>query len=107
MPSGTDRLGDAIRAARMKKGYTQEAFAEMLDITPVHLANIEGSRRKPSVPLLFRMMERLDFSVDALVFPGKTEEKRLYTDGLSPQAVDVLARLIDVMKQETPPCSNV
>lgn len=57
MPSGTDLLGDAIRAARMKKGYTQEVFAEMLDITPVHLANIEGSRRKPSVPLLFRMME--------------------------------------------------
>lgn len=60
MPSGTDLLGDAIRAARMKKGYTQEVFAEMLDITPVHLANIEGSRRKPSVPLLFRMMELLN-----------------------------------------------
>lgn len=65
MPSGTDLLGDAIRAARMKKGYTQEVFAEMLDITPVHLANIEGSRRKPSVPLLFRMMELLNLSVDA------------------------------------------
>lgn len=107
MPSGTDLLGDAIRAARMKKGYTQEVFAEMLDITPVHLANIEGSRRKPSVPLLFRMMELLNLSVDALVFPGKTEETILHTDGLSPQAVDVLVRLIDVMKQETPPCSNV
>lgn len=65
MPSGTDLLGDAIRAARMKKGYTQEVFAE------------------------------------------KTEETILHTDGLSPQAVDVLVRLIDVMKQETPPCSNV
>lgn len=85
MPSGTDLLGDAIRAARMKKGYTQEVFAEMLDITPVHLANIEGSRRKPSVPLLFRMMELLNLSVDALVFPGKTEETILHTDGLSPQ----------------------
>ena len=56
MNTAIDLLGDTIRAARMKKGYTQEAFAEMLDITPVHLANIEGSRRKPSVPLLFQMM---------------------------------------------------
>ena len=71
MPSGTDRLGDAIRAARMKKGYTQETFAEMLDITPVHLANIEGSRRKPSVPLLFRMMERLDFFRGRIGLSGK------------------------------------
>ena len=61
MNPAIDLLGDTIRAARMKKGYTQEVFAEMLDITPVHLANIEGSRRKPSVPLLFQMMELLDF----------------------------------------------
>ena len=36
-----------------KKGYTQEKLSELLDITLVHLANIEGGRRNPSVPLLF------------------------------------------------------
>ena len=46
-------LGETIRTARMKKGLTQECLAEMLDITPIHLKNIEGSRRLPSVPLLF------------------------------------------------------
>ena len=40
-------LGEAIRAARMQKGLTQEALAEMMDITPVHLKNIESSRREP------------------------------------------------------------
>ena len=35
-------LGDTIRAARMEKGYTQEKLSELLDITLVHLANIEG-----------------------------------------------------------------
>ena len=59
-------LGEAIRAARMRRGLTQEALAEMLDITPIHLKNMESARRKPSVPLLFAMMELLDFSVDAL-----------------------------------------
>ena len=42
-------LGEAIRAARMRRGLTQEALAELLDITPIHLKNLESARRKPSV----------------------------------------------------------
>lgn len=92
-------LGDAIRSARMKKGLTQERLAEMLDITPIHLKNIEGSRRKPSVPLLFQMMELLDFSVDALVFPERETGQVLHTDGLTEKETEALARLIDAMKE--------
>ncbi len=100
MPSGLELLGDAIRTARMKKGYTQEVFAELLDITPVHLANIEGSRRKPSVPLLFEMMERLGLSVDALVFPEERPEKILHLDGLSERKIEALSRLVDAMRED-------
>ena len=64
-------LGNTIRSSRIKKGYTQEALSELLDITPSHLKQMEGGRRNPSVPLLFQMMELLDFSVDALVFPER------------------------------------
>lgn len=91
-------LGEAIRAARMKKGYTQERLAEMLDITLVHLANIEGSRRNPSVPLLFQMMRLLDFSVDALVFPERQSAAVIHTDGLSPEETEALVRLVDTIK---------
>lgn len=80
MSMETRALGDAIRAARMKKGLTQDALSELLDITPTHLKNIEGSRRKPSVPLLFQMMELLDLSVDALVFQSR-EESQVPADG--------------------------
>ena len=79
-------LGESIRAARMRKGLTQEALAEMLDITPIHLKNMESSRRNPSVPLLFALMELLDFSV--------------HTNGLSEAEVEALSRLVDVMRQE-------
>ena len=92
-------LGNTIRAARIKKGYTQDKLSEMLDITLVHLANIEGGRRNPSVPLLFQMMVLLDFSVDALVFPERETCRSLHTDGLTEKEVDALARLIDAMKQ--------
>ena len=93
------QLGEAIRAARMKRGLTQEALAELLDITPIHLKNIESSRRKPSVPLLFQMMEILDFSVDALVFPERAEGGVLHTDGLSREEAEAVARLVDVMRR--------
>lgn len=91
------KLGEAIRDARMRRGLTQEALAERLDITLIHLKNIEGSRRKPSVPLLFRMMEILDFSVDALVFPER-EEGVIHTTNLTPEEIEAVARLVDVMR---------
>ena len=93
-------LGESIRAARMRKGLTQEALAEMLDITPIHLKNMESSRRNPSVPLLFALMEILDLAVDALVFPERQEGGALHTNGLSEAEVEALSRLVDVMRQE-------
>ena len=92
-------LGEAIRAARMRKGLTQEALAELLDITPIHLKNMESSRRKPSVPLLFQMMEILDFSVDALVFPERGGGV-IHTHGLSEAEAEAVGRLVDVLRRE-------
>lgn len=94
------QLGEAIRAARMKKGMTQEALAERLDITPIHLKNMEGHRRLPSVPLLFEMMKILDLSVDELVFPQRRESGVIHTDGLSAAEAEALERLVDVMRGE-------
>ena len=93
-------LGNVIRTARMKKGYTQEHLAEILDITPSHLKMMEGGRRNPSVPLLFQMMELLDFSVDELVFPGRSAGQVLHTDGLTARETEALARLVDAMKEK-------
>lgn len=92
-------LGEAIRAARMRKGLTQEALSELLDITPIHLKNIESSRRKPSVPLLFAAMELLDLSVDALVFPERRECGVIYTDGLTAEELAAVEQLVDVMRR--------
>lgn len=93
-------LGEAIRAARMRKGLTQEALAELLDITPIHLKNMESSRRKPSVPLLFALMELLDLSVDALVFPERAQGGVIHTVGLTDEERDAVQRLVDVMRRK-------
>lgn len=98
MKQDVNSLGNAIRAARLKKGYTQEQLSEILDITPAHLKHMEGGRRNPSVPLLFQMMELLDLSVDALVFPDRGTAHVLHTDGLTDREQEALARLVDAMK---------
>ncbi len=90
-------LGNAIRDARMKCGYTQEYLAEVLDITPGHLQHIERGVRKPSVPMLLKMMKLLSFSVDELVFGS--EHKSLNADGLSAEQFSALQALIDTMRQ--------
>lgn len=99
MDADLRELGEAIRAARMRKGLTQEALAELLDITPIHLKNMESSRRKPSVPLLFALMKVLDFSVDALVFPERAEGNVIHTSGLSSEEREAVERLVDVIRR--------
>ena len=94
-----ENLSNTIRDARMKKDLTQEELSERLDITLGHLQHIEGGRRKPSVQLLFRLMEELDFSVDALVFPDRAEAKAIHTDGLTQRQAEALARLVDAIKE--------
>lgn len=92
-------LGNTIRNARMTLGYTQEQLSEHLNITPGHLQLLEGGRRNPSVPLLFQMMKLLGFSVDALVFPERSEENAIHTDGLTKRQVEALSRLVEAMKE--------
>lgn len=94
-----NKLGDTIRSARIRKGYTLEYLAEKLDITPGHMQHMENGRRNPSVPLLLEMMRVLEFSVDELVFPEKVPENVLYVDGLTEQQIDALARLILTIKE--------
>ena len=62
-------LGTAIRAARLKKGYTQEQLAEIAEITPTHEKHIESGHRLPSVEVLFSIVRALDMSFDNVVFP--------------------------------------
>lgn len=61
-------LGEHIKTARIKKGFSQEAFAEMLDITPTHVKHMESGHRKPSVDILFKIAQQLDMSIDNVIF---------------------------------------
>ena len=60
-------MGDRIRDARKKKGFTQEALAEKVDITLYYLGEIERGNKTPSLDLFIRLVETLDVSADYLL----------------------------------------
>jgi len=61
-------LGNSIRNARTEKKISQEKLAEIVGITPTHLKHIESEHRKPSIEVLFKLVETLDISLDSLIF---------------------------------------
>ena len=69
-------LGNIIRTQRLCKGYSQETLSEIVGITPTHMKHLESEHRKPSLEVLIKLMETLDFSFDSLVFPNSNDSRR-------------------------------
>ena len=69
------KLGLAIRKARIRNGLSQEALAELLDVSATHVKHMESGHRKPSVELLFKLAKLLNMSVDEVMFDRGEEEK--------------------------------
>ena len=42
-------IGQRIKIARIKKGVTQETVADLIDITPAHMSNVETGKNQKSV----------------------------------------------------------
>ena len=61
-------LGIRVRHRRHEVGYTQEHLAEVIGISPQYLAEIENSRKKVSLTVLANLAERLDLSIDELIY---------------------------------------
>ncbi len=78
-------FGSAIRSARIENKLTQEKLAELLGVTPVHVKQIEAGTRLPSLEVLYNIAITLNFSVDGVFFPNKTDKIEL---------VDKLNRLL-------------
>ena len=59
-------LGKNIKKARNAKNLSQNALADLLDISREHLAKIETAKRTVSLGLLFRMCEALEITEQKL-----------------------------------------
>lgn len=60
------KIASAIQVYRSKKKLTQEALAEVLDVSVNTIKYIEQGRRIPSLPMLFRICRKIGLEVHVL-----------------------------------------
>ena len=80
MPKRRNRLpfesfGADMKAARKALGLTQRALADMIDIDPRYLANIENSGSLPSLPVFYEIITLCKLPAERYFHP-ETEEVR-------------------------------
>ena len=60
-------IGRRINAAREAKGLTQEALAELVDLTPMHVSVIERGYKPTKMDTFCNIANALDVSADTLL----------------------------------------
>lgn len=60
-------IGLRIKIARIQMNYTQEYVAEVCEVSPQHISNIENGKTKLSLVLLIQLANCLNVSVDQLL----------------------------------------
>lgn len=66
-------IGKRIKEGRKEKGFTQETFSEMIDISTEHLSRIENGAYRPSLSLIEKISNALDTTEQDLMFGTKNE----------------------------------
>lgn len=60
-------IGLKIKERRLAVGITQEHIANLLDVNPSHISNIECGRANPSLTALVKIANILECSVDYFI----------------------------------------
>lgn len=63
------QLGMAIKKAWEAKGWTQEYFTQLVDLTPRSIMYIENRGQHPRLNKFYLLVTLLDISVDQFFFP--------------------------------------
>lgn len=83
-----EEFGNKLKNLRKSKNYTQEVFAEKIDLSQRQLIRIENGRNFPSTDTINKIMQILDIDLGKL-FDFKSEGKRpLNTEEMVNEFVD-------------------
>ncbi|HBH3651600.1 TPA: helix-turn-helix domain-containing protein [Clostridioides difficile] len=68
------RLGADLKEARKVLGLSRRTLAEMVNIAPRYLANIENSGNLPSLPVFYQLVKICKLPVERYFFPPDSEQ---------------------------------
>lgn len=66
-----------IKKQRLQLGFTQEKFAETINISASSYTKIENAFQKPALDTLIDISEKLDLSLDYIVFGNNKPQKEI------------------------------
>lgn len=98
-------IGVRIRAARKKKGMTQEELATQTDLTVPYISNIENNHTKLSLVTIVSIANALDTTVDALMYDNTTVLTTQYdadikelVDDCTPRERKIILEMVEQLK---------
>ncbi len=62
------QIGSRIKELRKSQGITQNQLAEIVDVNPSHISNMENAYTKVSLGVLIAVANALETSVDYLLY---------------------------------------
>ena len=68
-------IGKRIKIARIKADLTQERLAEMVEISPTHMSNIETGTTRASLTAIVSLANALSVTVDDLLCDSVVKSK--------------------------------
>lgn len=68
-------IGKRIKIARIKADLTQERLAEMVEISPTHMSNIETGTTRVSLTVIVSLANALSVTVDDLLCDSVVKAK--------------------------------
>lgn len=68
-------FGQAIKEARLKRGWTRDELAQKIDLAPRYIMSIENNGQHPSFQVFVTLMTLFNISIDPFIFPDKPNEK--------------------------------
>lgn len=68
-------IGKRIKIARIKADLTQESLAEMVEISPTHMSNIETGTTRVSLTAIVSLANALSVTVDDLLCDSVVKSK--------------------------------
>ncbi len=106
------RLGAEIRRRRLIHGWTLEQFAEVCKLSPNYLGTIEAGRRDVHTSTLMSIARALGCTISDLLTDPTTDlsaasrEIAEKYDRASPEAKDVVERMLRVLDQPQKPSAS-
>lgn len=68
-------MGQAIKQAREKRGWTRERLAQEVDLAPRYIMSLENKGQHPSFQVFVDLMTLFNISADQFLYPDSESEK--------------------------------